>query len=99
MPDHEELTDDIEPGCNYGYLVAQSLDRQEKKIDDLHNELYKNGYVDDIRKLREFVEDKKQESQDAVEYKERIKVASYSGVIGAVASGVVTALLFILGIV
>ena len=82
----EDLAEDIEPGCNFGYVIAKELRGTNSQINDLHSELYQNGYIDDIKQLRKYVEEKQEEHENRIDFKQKTKIA----LIGAIAGGIAT---------
>jgi len=79
----DSLTDNIEPQCNFGYIVAREVRLANDQINDLHEELYQNGYIDDIKALREYVEKKQEEHENRIDFKHKMKIGIWSGVAGA----------------
>lgn len=80
--DIEDMKDDIEPGCNFGHVVAKEIKELGVKVDDLHQSLYRNGYIDDIKKLRRYVKEKESEKENRIDFRQKAKIASISAVIG-----------------
>ena len=89
----EDLAEDIEPGCNFGYVIAKEVRQTNKKVEDLHEELYQNGYVDDIKALRNYVEDKQKEHEDRIDFKQKRKIALWSAIAGGIVTPIVIWLL------
>ena len=91
--DVEDLADDIEPGCNFGYVIAKEVRKTNEQVDDLHGELYQNGYVKDIKRLRRYVEDKQEEHENRVDFRQKTKIAAFSVIGGGIATPIVVWLL------
>lgn len=83
----EDLADDIEPGCNFGHIVASELRDTNEKVSQLHEELYQNGYVSDLNDLIRYVEEKEEEESDRLDFRQKVKIALISsasaGLLGA----------------
>lgn len=92
MPDDinlDDMTDDIEPGCSFGYVIADQVKRTHSMVTDLHEELHVNGYVDDIEQLRRYIDKKEEEHEKVMKFKQEVKIA----IISAIAGGLITPIL------
>jgi len=89
----EDLADDIEPACNFGHVIAKEIRENNGKIDDLHEELYVNGYVDDIKQLRRYVEGKQDEHEDRIDFKRKAEIAVASAITGGIIAPLIVWLL------
>ena len=98
--------DDLpEAGCGFGSAIKQRIramegtqNKIEDQVEDLHRELYRNGYLSTIRKLENWVNDYESDEQIHENRAHRIKRDLLVALVAAGASGLMTLILFLAGI-
>lgn len=89
MPNFDSIDEKIEPGCDFGYIVADALQKQTEQIDDIHEVLFRNGYVMDIKELRNKVESIEENRQDSVDFWSKVKIAGFSALFSSIVAPLV----------
>ena len=105
MAMNDGIDDLPEPGCGFGDAIKQRIrsmentqNKIEGQVEDLHRELYRNGYFEKIKRIQRWIDDYEGDEEIHETRSHRLKRDVFVAFIAAGASGLTTVILVLSGI-